>query len=700
MKLDGWEPEDNALKEHLAHAPHCIWAICVSTSRLDGEEPETRDPMSDHMVAARTGTFTIGPGWVHESKRGWKCKIAKLVNAGWVHDPSPDAEDGVTCMHCDLSLDGWEPKDDPAEEHKRREPNCPFFVLVDRYTSTGGKTDGRRNGRGSTTSKSSRLSTQSAMSTFSQEPSLADLGDHHLPAESDDSVMTTASQATAKAGSKKARPVKAAKGARAKNLSAQEDEIVPAAYPVLDTSQQEGAQRQSHEEAPIVRPGRSVGQQSNAVDSSMMNSSLTIAGSKKKSQKPKSAQPSTPELELSGARDSDASVQLQEELETSLDPAKETTPEHDLKPSRPRRGIKRNSDGLQKKHSRDSSLVTVDFPVPPMPVTKGKRGRKPKLSTDEHAADEVEVADSRTQQIDEHVQISEAEPQRAAKPAKTKKPASKKGKGKKTSSARSSKATVTGLSPEPKSYSAEDLARDEMEIEAELGRIAAEQQVADAADEGHEMEFEPSPSHAQRHALKIHELEHALRNEELVIPNPSLNMANFIATVADKPLPPPERAEKAAATCSPSGSDKENQTSSVTRKLTSPPPATWMSPTKTFRVPLAPGTPNRSLAKQTLLDSPSKQFSHLSSTTPWDVIDLDAILLASPQPTPNTLAQRLAGAAGLLPSLEKGLSVEAWVRYRAQQGDEDLKRKCEEMVGGFEREGMRALRSLEGIVTL
>jgi hypothetical protein len=42
------------------------------------------------------------------------------------------------------------------------------------------------------------------------------------------------------------------------------------------------------------------------------------------------------------------------------------------------------------------------------------------------------------------------------------------------------------------------------------------------------------------------------------------------------------------------------------------------------------------------------------------------------------------------------MSVEEWVRFQALKAEEELRRKCEEMVGGFEREGMRALGCLQG----
>lgn len=63
------------------------------------------------MLEARKDTY--GETWPHEGKKGWKCKMGKMVEAGWCYDPSPEAEDGVTCFYCSLSLDGWEPKDNP-----------------------------------------------------------------------------------------------------------------------------------------------------------------------------------------------------------------------------------------------------------------------------------------------------------------------------------------------------------------------------------------------------------------------------------------------------------------------------------------------------------------------------------------------------------------------------------------------------------
>jgi len=39
-----------------------------------------------------------------------------MVDSGWSYNPLPEADDYVSCFYCGLSLDGWEPKDDPWYE--------------------------------------------------------------------------------------------------------------------------------------------------------------------------------------------------------------------------------------------------------------------------------------------------------------------------------------------------------------------------------------------------------------------------------------------------------------------------------------------------------------------------------------------------------------------------------------------------------
>ena len=85
-------------------------------------------PVSEKMSEARKMTF--GSRWPHESKRGWICKTQKvelkvppgkplltltlqMVDAGWYYCPTEESDDFVKCPYCNLSLDGWEPKDNP-----------------------------------------------------------------------------------------------------------------------------------------------------------------------------------------------------------------------------------------------------------------------------------------------------------------------------------------------------------------------------------------------------------------------------------------------------------------------------------------------------------------------------------------------------------------------------------------------------------
>jgi hypothetical protein len=75
------------------------------------------------------------------------------------------------------------------------------------------------------------------------------------------------------------------------------------------------------------------------------------------------------------------------------------------------------------------------------------------------------------------------------------------------------------------------------------------------------------------------------------------------------------------------------------------------------------------------------------------------MLLASPQATPGSLALQLAQAAGGLTEEEKGMSVEEWVRWRAEKEADELRRKCETLVLSFERQGVRGLECLRGIST-
>ncbi|KAK1978548.1 hypothetical protein LZ30DRAFT_598952 [Colletotrichum cereale] len=209
--LDGWEEGDRPLEEHLKHSPDCGWAI-VAGIEANINDLATEDPASTRMIEARKATFD--GRWPHEGKRGWKNKIKQLAEAGWKYTPSIEYNDMATCAYCELALDGWEQNDKPMDEHFNRSPACPYFALVDQHAGTR-----KPKGKGARGSKTAaRLSVQSAVTAASDITSMTD-----VPAEYDDSVLTTTSTMGGKKG---ARAKKASTATKGRKTKAKKDEPV------------------------------------------------------------------------------------------------------------------------------------------------------------------------------------------------------------------------------------------------------------------------------------------------------------------------------------------------------------------------------------------------------------------------------------------------------------------------------------------
>ncbi|KAJ5126882.1 hypothetical protein N7448_007661 [Penicillium atrosanguineum] len=161
--LDGWEEEDNPITEHLKHSPDCGWAIIMDIQQRSSNPATIEDPTGDRITQARIATF--GAAWPHDGKRGWVCQSEKMVEGGWYFCPSEESDDLASCPYCKLSLDGWEPKDDPFDEHYRRSSDCSFFVFAQPPAKKG---KGSKSKKGRTSKASSRLSTQSVATTTSE----------------------------------------------------------------------------------------------------------------------------------------------------------------------------------------------------------------------------------------------------------------------------------------------------------------------------------------------------------------------------------------------------------------------------------------------------------------------------------------------------------------------------------------------------
>ncbi|EXJ87887.1 hypothetical protein A1O1_04814 [Capronia coronata CBS 617.96] len=201
--LGGWEPDDDPVQEHLKHSNDCGWATLMNIGQdAAWDTNDMEDPTGPQITDARRSTFALG--WPHESKRGWTCKVEKMVEAGWHYAPTPESDDFVSCVYCKLSLDGWEPKDNPFDEHYRRSPECPFFHFAG--TTAPSKRPKAKKGRASRTSRTSkastRLSTQSNSTMLSEVEHSIDIPEFEESIDASEmsvmSTMSTASTATTK----------------------------------------------------------------------------------------------------------------------------------------------------------------------------------------------------------------------------------------------------------------------------------------------------------------------------------------------------------------------------------------------------------------------------------------------------------------------------------------------------------------------
>ncbi|OJD24718.1 hypothetical protein ACJ73_03913 [Blastomyces percursus] len=199
--LDGWEEDDDPVTEHLRHSSECGWAIMMDIVRRSSNPAEIEDPTNTRIAEARRATFASM--WPHDGKRGWVCKTEKMVEAGWYYCAHEESEDFVSCAYCNLSLDGWEPKDDPFDEHYRRSSDCSFFHFA--LNKPAKPTRGKK----TRSSGASRLSTQSAATTVSEAPE-ADFDDEmdHSTLSNSTNRTSKTTRKTTKSKGRKAKPKK------------------------------------------------------------------------------------------------------------------------------------------------------------------------------------------------------------------------------------------------------------------------------------------------------------------------------------------------------------------------------------------------------------------------------------------------------------------------------------------------------------
>jgi hypothetical protein len=416
-------------------------------------------------------------------------------------------------------------------------------------------------------------------------------------------------------------------------------------------------------------------------------------------------------------------VQLEEPVnEASMDTVIYNDPEEAPRASR---GTKRNSDGQPKAATKskgkaktqvqDSSIVIldeapIDFEQKATKAQKAKRGKKATASTAKKNPSPEVYEDP------EPEQEAAPEPEPEPKPKKTKMMAAK-------------RKPLGELEPEVVQRESERVMRlSGVDIDNNAKAMSVEPSDASSAvdvstpnqpgtpivSDGSSNE-PPTPTPARvvfkklaRASLDAQEERRQSNLKSSMIPPKTTARTSDLEKRAETP--------KKAGEASPQSSDAENKPPSarpeaVRKGLQLNP----VSPLRPTTISYGAMTPKRAA-------SPSKfVVSRLQTTVPWSPADVEAVfqagsptkfliddkenfpggasaakdVLRSPERMP--LGKAVTAARARMTSPEKRMTVEEWIRHRAEKASERLKQECETMVTAFERQGERAMRVLESV---
>ncbi|XP_034398635.1 E3 ubiquitin-protein ligase XIAP isoform X1 [Cyclopterus lumpus] len=143
--LAGWEAGDTAWAEHTKHFPYCFFILGHDVGNVPfqgGIEEEEESSSRQHAnvcvpmgrLEERLGSFA---GVLHPIDH------ERLATAGFYS--AGTGEDKVLCFRCGGGLKGWQPEEDPWEEHAK---HYPGFLLAEKgqeFVNTIQLQDPRRN---------------------------------------------------------------------------------------------------------------------------------------------------------------------------------------------------------------------------------------------------------------------------------------------------------------------------------------------------------------------------------------------------------------------------------------------------------------------------------------------------------------------------------------------------------------------------
>ncbi|KAK1834269.1 hypothetical protein QBC39DRAFT_300943 [Podospora conica] len=754
--LDGWEEDDDPLEEHLKHMPECGWAIMAAIEANISDYGKIH-PLDPNLVEARKATFA--GRWPYESKKGFKCKTQQLAEAGWKYTPTLESDDTVSCAYCPLALGGWESGDKPIDEHYKRTPDCPFFVLKSQLPPPK-KPRAKKTARAS---KASRLSVQSVATVATDHQSLADITSTH-----DDSVMTTASTMTQ--GGKKTTRAKKSTAAKPRKTRAKKEDAVE----ILEDDPEPIPE-------PPAKPVRSRKRASDAVEDSVMTNAEAppakkrAARGKKAAVEPPAPSVSSQDLEMEdapvkparkgrastaktmakrsqtslraqaleaekAAEDEEIDRQLQADLDRPLTDDEDLAADSDAERRKapvPTKGrakkaatTRKLSSQSQKAPSKAYAMLDPNPAAPneadieadlvalqaeaqadeapePEALVVPKKGRK--AAAPRKVSKQTKKA-KQPQPASDPVEEAEEDDAPAAAPAQIAEPKAKPIMVEQTQDPDASSQTLKrGRGRPPKRATTSQGAPDQeprrssgvpvqVEVDTESNRpresFTAPKEAASTAKITRKPVAAAAPPPIQAGSDVPVSAQSNIASSQVASPrvgrvDKSLPPAPQSATRLPRPPTTPRKntvpsASAKQATISPSqspqSSDAENQAPSSRAAASAAPK----------RVVLAPvaATPTRG--------SPSKRHAvgGLQSTTPWTAVDIDLVF----SPDKENGVEKLLRKGGELTTPEKNMTVEEWIYHNAGLAEQKLKEECEAMVSGFEKEGTRAMRVLEGLI--
>ncbi|KAI1416865.1 hypothetical protein F5Y13DRAFT_204258 [Hypoxylon sp. FL1857] len=734
--LAGWEENDSPVEEHLRLSPHCGWAIVAAIDAGLGDYA-LDDPNGHEMAEARKATF--GGRWPHDGKRGWKCKTKQLVEAGWKYTPTAESDDMATCTYCSLALDGWEPRDNPYDEHYKRSPDCQFFQLLNQYKNAPTKKKAR--GKSTRASQSSRLSAQSVATTAASD--VTSLLDH--PADHEDSVMTTTSVMT-QGGTKRSRAKKgtAAKGkkTRAKKEEPVEvledepevqEEVPPPPPPKPSRGRKRGSDTVEDSalieaEAPAAKKRTTRTRKTNTADASIID------------QEPDQEMPdvnAAPKSKAKGRKGKSTTARNTRKVSTAS--TMSTTSYHEdaahmLDDEELDRQLQADFDrplSDDENIAADSDSDRKKAPAKP----KGKKAAAKKGAVADHNEEPNDHAmfDPEPPRIDEAVVDAELKALEAEMEVEQPEIQVPK-KGRKAGTRKASKQTKKAKQPEPV----------EPEPEPQLPQPDAEEATVDELAEGHDVSIvsnatvvrtslasNAAPKKRGRPSKKAAARNSDTKPDELAASKASVETSSQAGRVepedsedeisieqskappqvtavssplTNKPLPPPPAEEEPQAPAtpqaviSPAPAAKQaavspSQSPQSSNAENEPPSSKPSNTASSNRVALAP------VAVTPVRSSPSKRnvLAGLKTTAPWTAVDVEMVFEDLDKENTFSSAKFLKSGADLT-SPEKRMTVEEWIYHNAEEAQRKLKHECEAMVSAFEREGTKAMQALEGLV--